>query len=49
MIFVLKVILAYIAISLFLNFVLFFPLIVQRIKDSISERKKREEEMKKWK
>jgi len=48
MIFVLKIFLAYIGISIFLNIVLFFPLILQRIKDSIAEEKKRKEEWRKW-
>ena len=45
--FILKIILAYIGISILLNIVLFFPIILQRIKDSISEERKREEEW--WK
>lgn len=46
--FILKIFFAYICISLFLNVVLFFPLIVQRIRDRIAEERKRKKERESW-
>ena len=45
--FILKIILAYIGISILLNIILFFPIILQRIKDTLLEERKRKEEW--WK
>lgn len=45
---ILKIFAAYVCISLFLNVVLFFPLIVQRIKDRINEWKQKKKERESW-